>query len=260
MPLNDGIFWEDHGGNGPALILSSGLGGSGGYWGPNLAGLTRRCHVFTYDHRGTGRSERDVDGVLSVDGMADDLLGLMNAIGIPRATVIGHAAGGLAGLALALKAPERMSGLVVINGWARLDSHTARCFDVRLTLLRDSGPRAYVHAQPLFLYPPEWISSRPQALIAEEEAQLGHFPGVEMVQRRIAAVRLFNIADRLHDVKVPTLCIVSEDDMLVPPHCSVELANGIPSAQCITMRGGHACNVTQPNEFNDLVNHWVYGD
>jgi len=260
MPQSGGLFWQDHGGAGPALLLSSGLGGSGSYWASNVAGLNRRCRVFTYDHRGTGRSDRTIAGALTVDAMADDMIELMNAIGLARATVIGHAAGGLAGLALALKAPERMSGLVVVNGWARLDSHTARCFDVRLMLLRDSGPRAYLHAQPLFLYPPEWISARPQALLAEEETLLGHFPGVEMMQRRIAAVRLFNIADRLGAIRVPTLCIASEDDNLVPPHCSADLAKGIAGAQCITMRGGHACNVTQPKEFNDLVNHWVYGD
>ncbi|MEI9926763.1 MAG: hypothetical protein WDN44_02470 [Sphingomonas sp.] len=147
---------------------------------------------------------------------------------------------------------------MVINGWARLDPHTARCFDTRLALLRDSGPRAYLHAQPLFLYPPSWISQHDAALAAEEEAQLAHFPGAEKVQRRIAAVRLFNVHDRLGEIAVPLLAIVSEDDMLVPPECSVELAEGVPGAQLMRMRhGGHACNVTRAKDFNDWLLAWL---
>ncbi len=74
----------------------------------------------------------------------------------------------------------------MINGWARLDPQTARCFDTRLALLSGSGPRAYLRAQPLFLYPPAWNSAHADELDAELEAQIAHFPGAEMVQRRIA--------------------------------------------------------------------------
>ena len=254
MPQSGGLFWQDHGGAGPALLLSSGLGGAGSYWAPNVAGLNRRCRVFTYDHRGTGRSDRTIAGALTVDGMADDMIELMNAIGLARATVIGHAAGGLAGLALALKAPERMSGLVVVNGWARLDSHTARCFDVRLMLLRDSGPRAYIHAQPLFLYPATWISANADLLDEEEEAHVAHFAGAEAYEKRIAALRAFDVDARLNSVQVSTLVIGSADDMLVPVTCSQRLAEGIPGAVLAMMAwGGHACNVTDPTGFNKLV-------
>ena len=124
--------------------------------------------------------------------MAGDLLGLMDALGIARAHLVGHAAGGLIGLALALAAPERLGRLVVVNGWATLDPYTARCFDVRLALLRDSGPEAYLRAQPIFLYPPDWISVHSDRLDAEAAAQLAEFPGPETVEKRIAALRAFD--------------------------------------------------------------------
>ena len=62
--------------------------------------------------------------------MARDLLGLMDALGVARAHLVGHAAGGFIGLAFALIAPERLGKLVVVNGWAKLDPYIARCFDV----------------------------------------------------------------------------------------------------------------------------------
>ncbi len=262
MAIAGGIHWEEHGQPGGApILLSSGLGGAGSYWQPNLAALGTRHRVITYDHRGTGRSDRHVHGDLTVEAMAADVIGLMDAIGLDTCTFIGHALGGHIGLALALSAPERLDRLVVINGWAKLDPHTARCFDTRLALLRDSGARAYLHAQPLFLYPPQWISDHHDWLQDEEEAMLAHFPGAEMIQRRVAAVRRFNIAGRLDEIHVPTLLVASDDDMLVPPSASEKLAAGIPGAQLARMAAGaHACNVTRAEHFNMWLLDWLDGE
>ncbi|MDQ0839698.1 pyrimidine utilization protein D [Sphingomonas faeni] len=262
MVIAGGIHWEEHGQpDGPAILLSSGLGGSGSYWQPNLAALGAGHRVITYDHRGTGRSDRHVPGDLTVEAMAADVVALMDAIGLQSCTFIGHALGGHIGLALALAAPERLDRLVVINGWAKLDPHTARCFDTRLALLSDSGPRAYLHAQPLFLYPPQWISDHHDRLQDEEEDMLAHFPGAEMIQRRVAAVRRFNIAGRLDEIRVPTLLVASDDDMLVPPSASEKLAAGIPGAQFARMAAGaHACNVTRAEHFNMWLLDWLDGE
>lgn len=259
MPAAAGLHYEEYGpADAPAILLSSGLGGGASYWSANLGALCKAHRVILYDHRGTGRSDPDVPGYLTLERIADDMLLLLDALGIARVTVIGHAIGGMAGLALALAAPDRLARLVVINAWARLDPHTARCFDTRLALLRHSGPRAYLHAQPLFLYPAQWISDHHQHLLDEEEAQLAQFPGAEMVQRRIAAARRFDIADRLREIAVPTLLVVAEDDMLVPPACSDRLAAAIPGAELARMAtGGHACNVTRADHFTMWLLDWL---
>lgn len=261
MPVAGGIYYEEHG---PAeaapLLLSAGLGGSGGYWAPNLAALAQRHRVIVYDHRGTGRSDRDVGGDLTLEAMADDVLGLLDALEIARVTLVGHAIGGMIGLAIALKDPSRLRRIAVINGWAKLDPHTARCFDTRLVLLRES-PRAFIHGQPIFLYPAEWISRHHDQLQAEEETHLAHFPGAEMVGRRIAAARRFDIAARLGEIRVPTLLIATEDDMLVPASRSEALAKGIAGAKLAKMvHGGHAVNVTRAEHFNMWLVDWLDGE
>ncbi|WP_174285857.1 pyrimidine utilization protein D [Sphingomonas bacterium] len=259
MPEASGLFWDEHGpADAPVLILSSGLGGSAGYWQSNLAALAQRHRVIAYDHRGTGRSSREVPGDLTIQAMAADLALLIRETGVVKPTLIGHAIGGLIGLAAALAEPALLARLVVINGWARLDPHTARCFDTRLSLLRDSGARAYLHAQPLFLYPAPWISDHHARLADEEEAGIAHFPGAEMVQRRIAAARRFDLLHRLPDIAVPTLLVASDDDMLVPHGCSDVLAKGLPDAQLARMAsGGHACNITRADHFNMWLLDWL---
>jgi aminoacrylate hydrolase len=260
MPHAAGLYWEEHGPAGAApLILSAGLGGSATYWAPNLDSLARDHRVILYDHRGTGRSERALPPNLSVDDMADDVLALMDALGVERGSLVGHAAGGLIGLSLALRFPHRLTKLVVINGWVRPDPHIARCFEVRLALLHNSGVRAFLRAQPIFLYPPTWISEHSDSLDAELEVQLEQFQGVEAIEQRIAALLAFDIGDKVRELAVPTFVIAAKDDVLVPYTCteswSMEVA--AVSDRLLMGWGGHACNVTDPRSFNFEVGHFL---
>ena len=257
-----GLHYENHGDpDGEPLLLSAGLGGSGSYWAPNLAALGERYRVILYDHRGTGRSDRALPDPVTVETMADDMIALMDGLGIDNAHVMGHAAGGIAGLSLALRAPYRLRKLIIVNGWAKADPQFLRCFETRLALLRNSGPLAYIHAQPIFLYPAEWISENSVRLDAEEAGHLDHFPGIEAMEKRIAALSSFDIEDRLGDIAVPTLAIAAMDDMLVPWTCSVRLSEGIAGATLVTMPwGAHSCNVTVPDIFNRNVLAWLGDD
>ena len=258
MPHAAGLYYETVGpDDAPPLILSSGMGGSAKYWTPNITALAEQHRVIAYDHRGTGRSDRELPGEATIEQIGMDIVALMDALGIARATIVGHAIGGMAGLAVALAAPTRIERLVIVNGWARLDPYTARCFDTRLILLRDSGVRGYVHAQPIFLYPPQWISDHDAHLAEEEEVQVTDFPA-HNIERRVLGACRFDVADRLGEVAAPTLLVASIDDALVPPACSVGLADGIPGATLKTMAwGGHACNVTDADTFNVLVRDFL---
>lgn len=250
-----GLHYEIHGPDGAAtVVLSSGLGGSGAYWAPNIPALATRFRVVAYDHRGTERSDRSGPPGTSVAAMAQDLLALLDGLGIERAHVIGHALGAMIGIEAALAAPGRIGKLVAVNGWARLSPHTARCFDARLALLHGSGPDAFLAAQPLFLYPPDWIAARDAELTAEQAHHRAAFPGVATTAARIAAVRAFApdpaALARLSDV----LVIATRDDFLVPHASALQLAEAIPGAEIASFAwGGHACNITDPAGFNRLV-------
>jgi len=245
-----GLHVETHGPeDAPPLLLSAGLGGSGAYWTLQVAALAEQYRVILYDHRGTGRSDRALPDA-SIAAMGRDMATILDGLGIASAAIVGHAAGGIAGLALALDAPDRVERLVVVNGWARADRHLVRCFETRLALLRDSGIAAYVRAQPLFLYPAPWISRNFDRLEAEAEHVIGQFPATDTMERRIAALASFDVVDRLAGCRVPVLALAAEDDMLVPWTSSRALAAGPPEARLALLpRGAHACNLTEPEAF-----------
>ncbi|MEA3061467.1 MAG: aminoacrylate hydrolase [Sphingomonadales bacterium] len=252
MPLEGRLWYEWHGPEaGEAVILSPGLGGSAHYWAPNLAALAERYRILLYDHRGTGRSGPLPPGPTSVEAMAGDVLALVKALGLSRPHFVGHALGGLIGLALARQC--ELGKLVVVNGWGRLDPYTGRCFDLRLEMLRSSGAETYLKAQAIFLYPAGWISERLEALDAHAARQLADFPADDTIERRIEAARAY--AGPHDEVAVRALLIAAEDDMLVPAHCTRKLADAMtaPPRVATMAWGGHGCNVTDPGTFNRLV-------
>jgi aminoacrylate hydrolase len=261
MPVAAGLYYEEHGPAGaPPVILSSGLGGSANYWKPNIPALAEHYRVIAYDHRGTGRSDRALPHTVTVEDFADDILALMDALELAKAHIVGHAAGGVAGLALGVKAPERLDRLVVVNGWAKPDPHFLRCFEARLNLLRHSGVEAFLRAQPIFLYPAAWISARTAELDAELPHQLADFPGVATMEKRIAALAAFDATGRLNGLDEKTLVIVADDDILVPYSAGEFLCGQLGCAWLEAIgSGGHACNVTRPARFIKPVLAWLAG-
>jgi aminoacrylate hydrolase len=155
------------------VLLSAGLGGTAGYWTPQLAALRERYRVVTYDQAGTGRNRRDLPADHSIAAMADEVLAVLDATGTPACHFVGHALGGLAGLDLALRRPDHLRSLTVVNGWAAAPAHTRRCFEARLALLKHGGAKAYVRAQPIFLYPADWLAKH-AARVARKRCTAWH--------------------------------------------------------------------------------------
>lgn len=259
----DGLYHEVHGG--PAadrqtVILSAGLGGSGAFWAPQMDALLERFCVVLYDHRGTGRSARTLTDPHTVAAMGEDIVKVMDAIGLERAHVVGHAAGGNAGLAMALTHSDRIGKLVVVNGWSRPDPHIKRCFDTRLALLNNTGIAAYVHAQPLFLFPADWLSANHARLEAEEVHHIQGFPDPDVMRARIQALLDFDIDADLPRIACPVLVSASADDMLVPLSCSRRLAERLPHATLdIAPWGGHGFTVTAAEAFNATLVDFLEG-
>lgn len=262
MPDADGLYYETHGqGDAPVLILSPGLAGSADYWRLNIAALAEHFRVIAYDHRGIGRSDREPPGPTSVEAMAQDVIALMDALRINHAHYMGHALGGLIGLELAMRAPDRVNRLVIVNGWGQLDPYTARCFEVRLALLRGSGPEAYLQAQPIFFYPPAWTSANHQRLEAEANEELVQFPGRATVEKRIAALRDWHPGPALTEIELPVLVFATADDALVPSNASRSLCDLLPQGRrMLQASGGHACNITEPEQFAANVLPWLLGE
>ena len=234
------------------VVLSPGLGGHGAYWRPQVRALMNRYRVVLYDHRGTGQSDRaDLPEDYAVSHMAGDIAAILDGLDYEAAHIVGHAAGALAGLQLALDRPERVLSVSAANGWAVCEPHTLRCFDIRMGIYRAGGPEAYLKAQPLFLFPAEWIADHLEELDAQAHYHAAGFQSEKALTARIKALSNFDIRERLSNIACPVLVIGSLDDMLVPVRAAAKLAEGLPNPQFVAVPwGGHAVNITVPEEFD----------
>ncbi|MFS2224890.1 pyrimidine utilization protein D [Pantoea sp. B65] len=240
------------------VVLSAGLGGSGNFWLPQLNALRAQYRVVVYDQRGTGRSPDTLPDGYSMQDMAAELASALAQHGISQCDVVGHALGGMIGLQMALDYPALVSRVVVVNGWLRLDPHTRRCFHVRRDLLLNVGVEAFVRAQPLFLYPADWLSANQSRIEAEDTLHVAHFQGMENLLRRLHALMTTDFSATAAQITQPVLLICSQDDLLVPWTCSEILLDALPNASLKKMSwGGHAMSVTDSLTFNPMLMEWL---
>ena len=156
------IYYEEAG-QGPPLLLVPGLSGLGAFWTHQVAEFKRDFRVIIHDHRGAGQSTHSRIRY-SVEQMADDVLRLMDRLGIAAAHLVGHSTGGAIGQVIAQDHPGRLQSLVLSATWAGRDPFFRRLFESRKEILLKLGVEAYLRASVLFLAPPWWVSANDAAI------------------------------------------------------------------------------------------------
>jgi aminoacrylate hydrolase len=249
----DGRLAYEVAGHGPPLFLVTGLGGSRRYWANLVPALSREFTVITHDHMCIGDSHGSRSDH-TVKALADDIIALMDHLGIRQAHLLGHSTGAAAGQVLAQDHPQRLLKLVLSAGWAGPDPYFKLCFEARKALLEGSGVVAYQRAGAFFLYPPSWISEDSRRLESLLAGFVATTPAAEVLAARVDMIVAFDRRSRQHEIVAPTLVVCAKDDQLTPMHLSEELAAGIPHARLARLSwGGHAASQTSPEEFLNVV-------
>lgn len=241
--------------DGPCVVVSAGLGGLAAFWKPQIAALEAAgFRVLAFDQRGTGANREALPEPYSIARMADDVAEAMDAAGVARAHILGHALGGLVALDFARTRPDRALSIIPVNAWAKADRHSEHCFDLRLRVLETQGPEGYVRWQPLFLHTAPYLSAHAEHVAEEVQRGIAGFQGEATLRARIAALRAFDIRDALPGIHVPALVAASRDDLLVPHTASEALAAALSRAELwLTDFGGHAFTVERPGPFNERL-------
>ena len=252
------IYYEEAG-QGPDLLLVPGLSGLGAFWTHQVEEFKRDFRVITHDHRGAGQSTHSRIRY-SVEQMADDVLRLMDRLGIAAAHLVGHSTGGAIGQVIAQDHPGRLQSLVLSATWAGRDPFFRRLFESRKEILLKLGVEAYLRASVLFLAPPSWVSANDAAIAEAHHGVAGAAAPVEVMASRIDAIMAFDRRARLGEIRTPTLVIVAQDDMVTPRFYSDELAERIPGAKLVVLDGGgHFAPQITSGPYNAAVGAFLRG-
>ncbi|MGO4669979.1 alpha/beta fold hydrolase [Bosea sp. 2RAB26] len=260
-PLQDGgtlAFTET--GAGAPLVLISGLGGLASFWKDFASVCAGHFRVITYDHRGVGRSS-PLDGSTSIAAMCDDLIGLLDHLGIEQAMILGHSTGGAIAQRLAIDNPQRLSRLVLSATFARPCAYMERLFAGRIEILDRLGVDAYRRHAVTLLNAPYWLAENDARVTAE---LTGGAPATERdaatIRARIKAVLGHGVDESLDTIACPARIVVAADDIVTPPYHSERLAHAIPGAELAVLpRGGHYAMRAEPALYRDAVLDFLRG-
>lgn len=232
------------------IVLLHGLGSSSRDWTPQVPVLGARHPLLLVDLPGHGRSSPG--GSTSIDAMAAHVDALLDRLRLAPAHVVGLSLGGCVALALALRAPDRVRSLTLVNAFAHRAPAGVRALGrmlVRLVLL-GVAPMSVVGghvARGLFPRPAQ------RRLCLDAAAALARTPRGAYLRTMIALAR-FDARGALGGVRCPTLVIAGDADATVPLHAKRALAAGIPGARLLVLTdSGHATPWDQPDEFNGAV-------
>lgn len=245
------LFWDKQG-KGPALILGAGLGGVGTYWQPNLSALAERFTIYRFDQRGTGQSSRMP--VTSIEQMSADLVAVMDHAELATAMYLGHSTGGAIGVSTALDYPDRLSALMIYASTTCGDPYRRKILGLRTKIFEGLGIDSYAQYSTLLLYPPYWINSHTDEVAKIEAATASALNDPDIQATRFDAILNFDRRDELARIKIPTMVVCADDDILTPKYFSEEYARLIPGARHRWLeRGGHALSRTEPETFNEIA-------
>jgi pimeloyl-ACP methyl ester carboxylesterase len=241
-------------GQGEPLVLVMGFGGDHLAWALQTPALAARYRVIAFDNRGAGQTDQP-DVPYTIATMAGDTVGLMDALGIDAAHVLGLSMGGMIAQEIALRHPARVRSLQLHATLARPDAYL-RALVAAWRPGRAQLPReATVRSSMLWLLAARTYEERPDFVEALVQASLAnpHPQSLTGYLRQGDAILGHDTLDRLGQIRGPVLVSVADEDSLVPPRFSRELAARIPGATLRVVPGaGHGYFWERAGEFNAM--------
>ncbi|WP_298816196.1 alpha/beta fold hydrolase [Chloroflexus sp.] len=246
LPTGAQLRYDDVGSGTPVVLLHA-FPLSAALWRAQLTTLSDRFRMIAPDLRGFGGSAL-TPAPQSLDDYADDVIALLDALGIGQAIFAGLSMGGYIAFALWRKAPERFSGLLLADTRATADSEEARATRAaNAELVLQEGSAALAERLLPNLVAPQ-VSP---ALLAELKAIAAANPPAAIAAALHAMAARPDSTPLLNQIRVPVTVVVGDEDRLTPPAEARVLHEGIAGSRLVVIPGaGHLSAIERPAEFN----------
>ena len=248
-------MYYDVEGAGFPVVCISGLSLDHLAWGPQVPALTAagyRCVLF--DNRDAGQTSES-GGAYSVRQMADDTVGLMDALGLASAHIVGMSMGGMIAQEIAIGHPSRVASLTLVCTAAAMEEGQRGIFRTWRALRPEAAADDFVQSLSPWLFTHRFYLDPEPMQAFLQMVRDNPFPqSAAAFQRQCDAVTGFNALDRLDAIAAPTHVIVGAEDILTPPRLSRTLAERIAGATLTELpAAGHVLQLETPEAFNPVL-------
>ncbi len=247
------LYYEEHG-EGEPLLCVHGLATDTLGWILQVPAFSQRYRTIVFDNRDVGQSSM-AEGEYELSDMAQDALGLADALGLDTFHLLGVSMGGAISQEMALAAPERIRSLtlaVTFGGTGRWGANLATSWSARVREM----PRERHVEELLLLTLSEEFFENEEAVDNARNLMLSnpHPQDPDAFARQLSASARHDTRDRLDSLSMPVLVLGAEHDILVPVWKSEEIARLIPGSKLqVIERAAHGVQLERAEEFNQAV-------
>ena len=238
-------------GSGPWLTLSHSLACNLHMWDPQMPLLTRNFRVLRFDTRGHGQSSAPL-GDYTLEQMADDVKGLLDALEIKQTHWAGLSMGGMIGQTFALKYPGVFQSMVLADTTSRRHADAEKLWGERIRIAREQGMGALVEGTLA-----RWFTEPYRKSQVETMVRVGNDIRATPVAGYVGcclAISRIDLTARLKEIDCPTLVIVGDQDAGTPPEMAREIHAHLRGSELkVIPSASHLSNVEQSAAFNDAL-------
>jgi 3-oxoadipate enol-lactonase len=232
----------------PVVVLSHSLGATLTMWEPQMDSLNPHFQVLRYDMRGHGNSDV-TPAPYTLELLADDVIGLLDALNIDRVHFVGLSIGGMIGQCLALNYPHCLKSLALCDTMAVVPEENQPIWQERIDTVRVRGLESQLEPTIERWFTPSFLKLNPPMLrVIRQEFLTTPAEGYIGCSE---AIRKLNYLNRLSEIRIPSLIMVGEDDPGTPVSASQAIHERISNSKLVILPSArHLCNVEQPEAFN----------
>lgn len=245
------LAYEDTGGDGATVVFVHGLGGSANAWAAQLeACRTRGWRGLAYDQRGAGRSGKP-PGPYSVSTWAEDLVGLLDALGVGRGALVGHSVGCMVAQRAAVLLDGRATALAVCGGALAWRPEAGPVFEERVRQARSGRMDEIAELVTTTGLSERCRASDPRLAGLMRELIVSNDP---IAYAECSAATAVATMERPQEVSCPVLAFCGSEDPVTPPAAAAAIAEAIPDARTGIVEGAaHWCMIEDPEATNRVL-------
>ena len=238
-------------GSGPWVVMSHSLACDLHMWDQQAALLANDYTVLRYDTRGHGMSDAP-DAEYTLDMLAADARGLLDALGIKSCHWVGLSLGGMIGQAFALLYPGLLKSLVLADTTSRYPAEAKSIWDGRIATVKEKGMEPLVEGTLARWFTAGFLTTHRGA--CNRVAEMIRATPAAGYAGCCHAIPKINFASRLKEIACPTLVIVGEQDAGTPIEMSREIHAAMPGSELVVIpSASHLSNIEQPDAFNKAL-------